>query len=150
MAKSIPRSLRVPSRTPLNRKGRVATARRNSLTESIRTMRRSNIGKRRRQIGAISDLFFSAGGRNLYDEIGKRVKAGNCSIFEIGSGFGVGLKGIQRHWQRKGYALQISGIDIFSNEGRGRKFANIRTGNALSKPFPKADIIFSLYTLGYI
>lgn len=140
MRKLKPRSLIVPAQKPLNRKGRIATIRRATLAKSIRKMQKS-MGKRSRSIGAVSDLFFSAGGRNLFGEVEKRLQTGSCSVFEIGAGYGVGLKSIQQHWRRKGKQVQVSGIDIFSNKGRAKKYDSLAEACSRNQGSPNLPLI---------
>lgn len=73
-------------------------------------------------------------------------------VFEIGSGFGFALKNMLEFERLRELKKRIGliGIDIISNGKNAAGEPKFIRGDAVTKPFPKADLIFSLWSLGYM
>ncbi|MDD5147852.1 MAG: hypothetical protein PHH08_00125 [Candidatus ainarchaeum sp.] len=148
LRKRTPRSLRKPKGE--SQKYRVR--RRKALAKQI-VEDKAMAMARKRNIGYANKLFFLIQGKTLNDLIREKIRArGKCSFFEIGSGLGNALLPLllRRNWRKLGGKVSAQGIDILHPQEDALAKKAIRIGNALSRPFPKSDIIFSVWSLGYI
>lgn len=90
----------------------------------------------------------------------KIIQKGSCQVFEIGSGHGNTLRELRSTVNPKEGNLSLTGMDAYSfpsivhtySKKKSYEIADVNSihGNILTKPFPKSDIIISLWTLGYV
>ena len=109
---------------------------------------------RHREFDSVQKMFRWASVRPPQEIIAQKVGLLNgsrrCVVFEIGSGFGYGLGTMRAHpaFASIRHLVDFRGMDLVP---RG-VFPEIATesGDALRKPFPKADVIFSQVSAGYM
>lgn len=108
---------------------------------------------RKRKFGAVRELFHRALMNPPEQLLEQKIREkGRCTVFEIGSGYGSALTGILEFERLRelGNRLELIGMDLVANEEKEpRKPLHIK-GNALIDPFPKADMIFSVWSIGYM
>jgi len=151
--KSIPRSLRMPKRR-FNTKAVKTLRRRTDLAKDIRESHSNPPFSRKRTFSDVKKLFSVARLGSVKKIIEQKVtKEGKCVVFEIGHGFGIALETMLQEPKLANLynagKLELKGMDVTHSKpnSSGTKFF---TGNVLTKPFPKADVIFSLWSLGYV
>ena len=146
--RKFPRSLRKqPNKARIKRRNRAAKA--------LRSIRSDPLYYRERGYFAVMGLFLEAGLRPPTEVIEKVFKRkGSCRILELGSGQGFALSELRgklpQDWLPK---IVFEGIDILPVSDKRLnppKGVLLHSGDILARPFPKSDIIFSIWALGYV
>lgn len=148
---SYPRAL---SRRSAKVKAKIAK-RRKQLKETVLGLRRGEFKGLKmgnsRGFEFAQAMFRCAGIPSLKKLILDKTERGRCIIFEIGPGSG-GFKStmaLHAELNRRSSKIEILGLDIFPTKKTSRH-TGYSHGNVISKPFPKSDVIYSAWTLGYV
>ncbi|MBU0635935.1 hypothetical protein KKE06_02835 [Candidatus Micrarchaeota archaeon] len=110
---------------------------------------------RLRQFVSVQNLFAHANLQPPEIIIEQKVrKKGKCTVFDIGAGIGaaLGTALLNERLTPLRDKIELIGMDVFPVDPKMEKETGVKmiTGNALTTPFPKADLIFSQVTAGYI